>query len=286
MKQALILLLAVRAFACHTVDGDSIKGKDLAAASVAFAKLDPELDIAPTPLPGVPRLLHAAELTRLARRYAIDLSEPVPEICFERATEPLTAERLYPVLRQALGIDDARIEIQDFSRAGVPRGTLEFKRSGLTDAGVWRGQVVYAEARSVPVWARVKIIVDRNWVEAVETLPAGTVIAKGQLVERRGPRFPFGPVMVDSIHQVEGQQAARAIKAGEPISASMLVHPREVTRGDRVKVMVMSGEARLQFDATAETSGRVGESVMVLNPDSGHHFLAKVEGKDEVLIKK
>jgi flagella basal body P-ring formation protein FlgA len=286
MKRALVLLLVARAFACHAVDGDSIKGKDLAMASAAFTKLDPELDVAPTPLPGVPRLFHAAELSRLARRYAIDLAEPVTEICFERATEPLTAERLYPVLRQALGIDDARIEIQDFSRAGVPRGKIEFKRSGLTDAGVWRGQVVYAEGRSVPVWVRVKVTVERNWVEAVETVPAGKVIARGQLVGRRGSRFPFGPVTLDSIQQVEGQQAARAIKAGEAISGLMLVNPREVTRGDRVKVVVMSGDARLEFDAMAETSGRVGESVMVLNPESGHRFLAKVEGKDEVLIKK
>jgi flagella basal body P-ring formation protein FlgA len=286
MRLALLLLAAGRAFACYAVDGDWIKGRDLAAASGAFAALDPEQIIAPTPLPGVPRVFDTAELTRLARRNAMQTPELITAVCFEQATEPLSAEALVPALRTALGMEEARIEILDFSRAGVPRGRLQFARAGLTSAGLWRGQVVYGDARSVPVWAKVNVTVERTWVEAAEALPAGRAVGKAQLVLRKAPRFPLGPVALDSIDRVAGREPVRLIKSGEPIFASMLTAPREVQRGDKVKVIVESGLARLELDGRAETAGGLGELVTVVNPDSGKHFQARVEGKDEVVIKK
>jgi flagella basal body P-ring formation protein FlgA len=286
MRWVLVLSLGPSAWACHLVEGEHISGKDLAAASEVFVGLDPDLEIAPTPLPGVPRLFHAVELARLGQIHGIAVPAPEPEICFERVTEPLTAERLLPVLRSALAIDAAQIVIEDFSRAGVPRGKMEFTRNGLSAAGLWRGQVIYAEARSVPVWARVRVTVERKWVEAIDTLPAGRAIAPGQLVERRGPRFPFAPVALDSIALAAGREPTRVIKSGEPIFGSVLIAPREVERGDRVSVVVMSGETRIELQAEAETAGRLGELVMVRNPDSGRPFQARVDGKDKVLIKK
>lgn len=286
MKWILVVAIAARAFACHAVEGERISGKDLAAANALFAGLDPDMAIAPLPLPGVPRVFHIVELMRLALRNGMVAPVSTKELCFERATEPLTAERLLPVLRSALGIDDAQIEIQDFSRLGVPRGKIGFTRDGLSATGLWRGQVFYAEARSVPVWAKVRVTVDRTWVEALETLPTGRAIARGQLVERRGPRFPFGPKPVDSIDLAEGREPIRAIKPGEPVFASILVAPRDVKRGDKVNVVVESGQAKLEFEGTAETSGRPGELVMVRNPDNQRHFQARVDGKDKVLIKK
>jgi len=283
---SLFMWFGAAALACHPVEGDHISGEDLSKADPWFAALDPDLKIAPTPLPGVPRLFHGAELARLGQMHGIALPAPVSEQCFERATEPLTVEQLLPVLQTALGMDDARMIIQDFSRAGVPKGTLEFRRSGLTASGLWRGQVVYAEARSVPVWAQVRVSVERTWVEAIETLPAGKPIVRAQLVERRGPRFLFAAMPLDTIDLAAGREPIHAIKPGEPIFGSMLIAPREVERGDQVNVVVQSGEARLQLWAEAETSGRFGELVMVRNPDSGRHFQARVEGKDKVLITR
>ncbi len=285
----LCALLAPPASACHAVEGEHITGRDLATASPVFAALDPDLEIAATPLPGVPRLFRALELARLAETHALGIADnaaPIAEVCFERATEPLTAEKLLPVLRSALALDDASIVIEDFSRAGVPRGTLEFTRAGLSPAGLWRGQVVYAEARSVPVWVRVQISVERAWIEAAEPLPAGKPIARTQLLERKGPRFPFGAMPLDSIDSAAGREPTRAIKPGELIFASILIAPREVSRGDQLHVVVESGETRIEFQAEAETAGRLGELVMVRNPDNGRHFQARVEGKDEVLVKR
>ncbi len=83
---------------CHAVAGDQITGKDLAAASAVFSSIAPEAAIGAAPIAGVRRILHPEELLRMARANHIEISSPMPEVCFERATHPLTAELLLPVL--------------------------------------------------------------------------------------------------------------------------------------------------------------------------------------------
>jgi hypothetical protein len=60
----------------------------------------------------------------------------------------------------------------------------------------------------------------------------------------------------------------------------------DVERGDKIAIEVSSGAARLTFDATAESSGRAGDSIMVRNPESGRLFRAKVEGKGRASVTK
>jgi flagella basal body P-ring formation protein FlgA len=76
------------------------------------------------------------------------------------------------------------------------------------------------------------------------------------------------------------------LAAGTPIALSMLTIAHDVERGDRIAVEVKVGNAILDFDATAESSGRTGESIMVKNPDNGKTFLAKIQDKGHVLLEK
>lgn len=62
--------------------------------------------------------------------------------------------------------------------------------------------------------------------------------------------------------------------------------PREVERGDKVQVEVLTGGVVLAFDAFAETSGRAGEGVLVKNPENGRLFRARVDFKGKVSVKK
>jgi len=136
------------------VDSDHILGKDVAAASPLFATLDPHIEISAAPLAGAERVLRPEEIVRLAKQNGIELEGPAAAICFARVTEPLTAEKLLPELQKALGLENASIEILDFSRFGVPRGTFEFPKSSLMPNGLWRGRVLYGENHSMPVWVR------------------------------------------------------------------------------------------------------------------------------------
>jgi flagella basal body P-ring formation protein FlgA len=281
-----IVLSSVLMWSCQPVDGDRILGKHLAAAHPAFAAIAPDRAIAATPAPGVERVLHSGEIARIARDNNIEISAPTPELCFVRATEPLTADRLLPVLQKALEVDAAKIEILDFIRFPVPPGTLEFTRAGLSPNGLWRGSVMYAPGRSMQLWAKVSVTTEQSWVEAASALAPGKTIAPDQLILRTGPRFPFGAAPVDSIDFAAARQPLRSIRPGEPIFASMLAVPREVERGDSITVRVVAGQTELSFSAVAETSGRAGESVLIRNPENGRLFQARIESKGKVLVTK
>lgn len=283
--------MAPGAWACQIVEGNRILASDLAAADPAFGTLDPKLALVAAPMPGVSRVFRSEEIARLARLNGLTLSSPVAEVCFERATELLTPEKLMPALRAALATGDAQIEILDFSRFGIPRGTLSFSRTGLSSAGssstsLWRGHVTYDQSRTAPVWVRVRITTERTWVEAAEPIPSGKLIEASQIVLKKGPRFPFGLEPLDAIDLAAEHKSLRAIRLGEPIFASMLTKPCEVERGDVVRVEVSSGGAHLEFDAVAQSAARAGESIMVKNPENSGYFRARVDAKGKVSVTK
>jgi flagella basal body P-ring formation protein FlgA len=285
MRLAFLVAMAP-AFACHVIDSDRILGRDVASSSPLFAALDPNLEIGAAPLAGVQRVMRPEELVRLARQNGIAFVGPANVICFARATEPMTPEMLLPILQKALAIENATIDILDFSRFGIPRGTFDFPKTGLMSNGVWRGRVLYGENHSMPVWVKARIAIDRTWVEAAETLPTGKVIEVSQLILKTGPRFPFDTTLLESMNLVAGRRPVRTLAVGTPIAKAMLAIVHDVERGDRVAVEVKVGGAILDFDATAESSGRRGESILVKNPDNGRSFPAVIQEKGHVLVEK
>jgi flagella basal body P-ring formation protein FlgA len=138
----------------------------------------------------------------------------------------------------------------------------------------------------MPVWVKARITVQRTWVEAGESLVVGKTIDASQLNVRTGPRFPFEPPLVESMQLLVGRKPVRTLAAGTPIALAMLAVAHDVERGDRVEVEVKVGAAILDFAATAESSGRTGDSILVKNPDNGHTFQAKIQDKGHVLVER
>ena len=155
----LVASAAVRpASACQIVEGERIRAADLAAASPGFAALPAGTDLGPAPSVGARRTFQPQELLRLANLHGVNAAGSPAPMCFERASQTLTREKLLPLLKQALARDEVGIEVANFSRSPLPVGTLEFRLEGLTPAGLWRGQVKYGEARSAPTWVRVRLV--------------------------------------------------------------------------------------------------------------------------------
>jgi hypothetical protein len=59
-----------------------------------------------------------------------------------------------------------------------------------------------------------------------------------------------------------------------------------IARGEHVNVEVRSGAAHIRFDASAESNGRTGDTVLVRNPINGRLFQAKVMAKGKVVVQK
>jgi hypothetical protein len=62
--------------------------------------------------------------------------------------------------------------------------------------------------------------------------------------------------------------------------------PTAVKRGDKVAVSVTTGSVLLTFQSEAESSGRVGDTVIVRNPANGNRFVARVQDQGKVVVQK
>ena len=296
LQLLLIAGLAVPAGAadegCIEVDGDRILARHFARANAVFAELPPQRPLAYVPTAGVQRVLTAAQLRRIARQHGL-VDDGLSPACFERASELLTLEGILDVMRDELGTPEARLEIVDFSRRPVPRGVLAFPIAGLSSPSksdpekpvLWRGTVRYGNRRSASIWARVRLTVPRRQVVAKRDLSPGEPITAADLAEQTVEAFPAKKTPVASLEEAVGTVPRRRIRAGQALSSTWLMAPKEVERGTTVVVEVTSGKARLRFEAKAESSGRQGDSVWIRNPGSGHRFKAIVAGKGRVSLR-
>ena len=296
MKRLVIFFMAAVVMAgaeCIPIARDKIVARDLAAAVPAFSALDPETVIGFTPLPGVQRVLTSRELLVIAKRQGLETDTTIANVCVERAVQPLSLADLSAALTAALGIEDARLEILAYSNQAVPPGRLEFAVAGLNkppadtpDAPViWRGRLVYDSERSLAIWAKVRIMVQRSAVMAVERIQIGATIRAEQLRISQIAQFPFSGHFLDSMSQVAGKIARQTIGAGQPINPASLADAMEVQLGERVHVHVVDGLATLSLEAVAQSAGSRGDVISVRNPVTGKSFRGVVEDKGKVIVR-
>lgn len=280
---------------CIPIEEDRILGSHIAAAQPALSAFEKAGMIGLTPVPGVRRRFSPAELARLASRHGITLPDAtaINEVCFERPSTVLTEEVLTAAMRAALPAE-AQLEVVDFCRIPVPKGQLEFTKSGLAlpPGGsvrlpvIWRGRLRYSKFRSVPVWAKVKAWVRRDRVVAGEAVAAGVPIEARQLRLESTDAPPFSPPGPSRIEEVAGRILRRSLPAGQPVPAASISAPNDVERGQTVAVDVLSGSAHLKFQAKAESGGRAGDTVVVRNPENNRRFRARVSGKGSVVVNE
>lgn len=287
---ALTLALTQSAGGCRAVDGEHILAADLAAEIEAFAAAPPAAEIATAPAPGARRLIHAAEIQRQAERLGVSLNN-ARTVCFERRLNPIEPDRVRAALEEALASEDAQLELVDFPRAPVPAGTIEFPRFGLSrPAGgapaIWRGRIRYGSGRTYPIWASVRLRVRHTRVIAIRALTAGRAIEADAIEVRQIDGFPFEAAAPASLSEVAGRSPRRTIPAGQPIEARNLVAPREVEAGSQVEVEARGGSARIVIAARAESSGRIGDTVMVRNPVTGKRLRGVVQAKGRVAAEE
>jgi flagella basal body P-ring formation protein FlgA len=278
-------LAAIVAAGCAALSpaADRITLADLAPAFPGLHFRAPETPVSYAPAPGVRRIFRAAELTRLAVRFNLD-AVPQSELCFERRTMTPDPARMREAMLRALPA--ARIEILDYSRQPAPEGEFEFSAAGLrrTSAGaVWAGSVRYSGSRHFPVWAKVKLAVPSRRVVAAADLPRGRVLDAADLRVEELDTLPAGSCATE-IEQVAGRSLRRTVRAGAPIETAWLEIPKEVNRGDVVRVEVRSGGTLLEMEGRAEASGAIGDTIPVSNPSSKKVFRARIEGKGKVSV--
>jgi flagella basal body P-ring formation protein FlgA len=274
---------------CTDVSSDQISGGDLARAFPALQGIPPEVRIAPAPIPGGSRVFSQTEIGSLAARFGFREVTPVKAICFRVPTAPLNRQAVMAAMRRALPSMEATIELADVSPEPAPPGVIQFPVEGLTrpalpdSPAMWRGEVV-AGSRHFRIWVRAKVSMPITRVVAVEELKPGQAIQPQQLRAEQVEGFPLAKTNAVTVASATGLMPLRLVPAGSEIRFENLVKPFDVARGDLVRVEVRLGKARLSLKGRAESAGRLGDMIPVLNPESNRTFQARVEGKDTVSV--
>ncbi len=297
MKTVLIFAVAagLARAACIAVPSSHILARDLSTAVPLFAALDPGTVVGFAPFPGTVRVLSSHELLLVARLNGVAFrpGETAPSVCVERIVRHLSLEEVSSALLAALDIADVRLDVLEFSSQPLPPGRLEFQRAALNKppennpqtAVIWRGRLIYDDQRSLVVWAKVRISVDREIFLARDTITKGAVIRADQIAGASVRQFPSLEIAPALPLVIVGKVARRALPAGQPIIAAELDDFKDVLRGETVHVLAIDGGASIHFDATAESSGQKGEVILIHNPSSGRNFRALIAGREQVIVR-
>ena len=280
-----MMLAALLAAACLPVSGPNITAKDISAAVPGFAPVEATASFGYSPSPGVQRVVHPGELQRFLTQQGYTGAMPMEDVCFARPTKVLSEAAVVQAMQTALG-GGAHIEVVELSRFPAPDGEIVFPREdiGAPPVALWHGYVRYDKDKKFPVWARVKVTMRTTRVMAVEDLRPGAPIKPYQVALETVEDFPGRRTTPASVDKVDGALPRRYIAANTPVWTDSFDPPNAVTKGDRVSVMVTSGNAHLMLDAEAEMSGRLGDVVSFKNPESGRVFRARIEGPGKATL--
>jgi flagella basal body P-ring formation protein FlgA len=168
-----------------------------------------------------------------------------------------------------------------FDVRSLPRGP----RRAVVPPVLWRGVLDTPNGRRYPVWARVRITVERPVLRLAMPVRAGQPMEAAAELTRQ-PEYPLWPTALDDASSLHAMNARRSLPAGHVLTAGDLAPRPAVTRGEPIAVAIEAGNTRLQLVARAEANARVGDIVLVKNPLNGRRFAARVTGAGEASAAK
>ena len=199
-----------------------------------------------------------------------------------------------------------RAAVEAFVRAGLPAGgdkvTIDIQgpASGLRfpqcaelrtayfgNPNPYGAQTVEVRCAAPSVWSLyLPVRVDRpqGVVVVARALQAGHVLTAADLttVERDAAHLP--PGAVNDAQALVGQVLRYSVAAGQPLVQSMLTGPQLVHYGQSVSLVAQGMGVRLVALGQAMADGRVGQSVLVRNVQSGRVVSGVVDAQGQVVV--
>jgi len=287
-------LVAAEVSGCAAIDGERIFARDLAAAIPSFLAVKEETDLGPSPSPGVRRILSRAQLARFAATVGLPADDLPASLCLERqqsSLDPLAVlASLESAAREIFPGEVVRVEMLDYLRYPLPPGALSFRRQGVFGGAgkapdspvLWRGSLTTKAKRTLPVWAKVKVLVRRACWSARAEITAGAQPAEEQFVLAQNWLNPFLAVTDCADPREKNVRLRRSLRTGQRLLRSDVSIVPAVRRGESVQASLQIASATLSFDAVAEMDGVDGQSVLIKR--DGRRLRARVTGTGAVQV--
>lgn len=165
-----------------------------------------------------------------------------------------------------IGVPPGKVEVQVVPtphEEGV--GRRMFQIAVTAHGKPWKTIEVFAD-----VTAMIDAIVLNRFVKPEEVIDASDL--KMAQVRISQLAHPF----ITDRDEVVGKSAARPLPADTPLRAVFLKAPVVIKKGDRVMIEAKRGGLSIQTYGVTKSSGHVGQTIMVSNPDSGRELRAKI----------
>jgi flagellar basal body P-ring formation protein FlgA len=112
---------------------------------------------------------------------------------------------------------------------------------------------------------------------AARPIAAGQALSAADVTLRREPVALFaGRRVYHDATALLGTTALLSLNPGTILTDSSVEEPVAVQTGQTVTVHVRSGGLDVTLNAVAQQAGRIGQTILMVNPSSGQHFSALV----------
>ena len=169
------------------------------------------------------------------------------------------------------------IVLEDLS---IERGTKDVSIQPVT---LWPQQTVIAKSQLNPGKP-----IESGDIEIAEyVLIAKTTIVNGQVItedhveSRLEAITSYGPQPLTEIKEIVGLEATRTIRAGQRLNANDFVAADLVRKNETVRLVITRGALEIKVDTIALENAKIGEQVLLKNPDSGKEIRGIVTGRHE-----
>jgi len=222
-------------------------------------------------------------------------AEPAPAAP-KPTTQDVTVEQIQLTLQRYVEkrfegkVSDVQVQVLNWAEpVTVPAGLLEARVAarGL-DEGLGRrlfqmelsvdGTRVQTLKVMADVTASAEVVTAVRYLKPEETIQAEDLkVARIQLPALVHD-FAFDP------EAVIGKRVVRPLRTDAPVRMSALSVPFVIKRGDQVTIEVKHGGLLIQASGTTKASGQIGQSITVINLDSGKEIRGKVVGPGVVRV--
>jgi len=118
-----------------------------------------------------------------------------------------------------------------------------------------------------------------------ESVPRGDIISAADVaIEKIEIRSDFDHIIVDQV-DIIGKQAKRALRAGQPLRFSQLMHPILIERGQEVTLVSGIAGLNVRMQGRALASGAAGDRILVANERSGRRLEGIVNTNGTVTVR-
>ncbi|MEM1399307.1 MAG: flagellar basal body P-ring formation chaperone FlgA [Pseudomonadota bacterium] len=271
------------------VDDDVVRLGDLFSIESSHQAMTP---VAKAPAPGRQVTVSPKWLKRLAASHGVVAPDAGP-LTVRRLGSTLTSDDLLTVIRQALadetGLDNVEIRLDGGSTlltvAGTDDPTLSVENLRFDPtAGRFAASLIAAKGGD--------ILLERALTGSVVTmvempvlsraLQSGTMIGANDLTMVTLASDDIAPNTMTDANRLIGMVADRSLRAGRPILEHQVAQPLLVKRGTLITMQFRQGALTINARGRALVDGSFGQSVRVLNIDSGRTIEARVVGPDTV----